>query len=112
VKSVSLAVLVIIGFIIGWGLFNYLLVSSGFVLAGLEKQFPTLQPFLGITFVALLIVLLFISYSKTAARAKQSMGEHGLSKLVDIYLSFRWGQIFLVDLIILLTIALLLMTNL
>ena len=110
-KNILLIILIIIGLIVGWGLFNFLLVSSGFAIAGLEEQFPTLQPLLGVAFIFLLLILLFVSYQKTSARAKQVLSEPGLAKLANLYLSFRWGQIFFVDLIILLTITLLLLTN-
>jgi hypothetical protein len=110
-KSILLVILIIVGLIVGWGLFNFLLVSSGFALADLEEQFPILQPLLGVILIALLLILLFISYQKTSIRAKQVLSETGLAKLASLYLSFRWGQIFLVDLVILLTIVLLLITN-
>ena len=110
-QSTLLIVLLVIGLIVGWGLFNLLLDSSGFALTGLEEQFPILRPLLGVAFIFLLLILLFISYQKTSSRAKQVLSEPRLAKLASLYLSFRWGQIFLVDLIILLTITLLLITS-
>ena len=111
-KLFLFVILIFIGFFVGLGLFNFILVSSGLALSGLEQQNPILQPFIGAAFIILLILLLLISYRKTSARAKEASNETRFKKLAGIYLSFRWGQIFLVDLVILLTITLLLMTNL
>ena len=110
-KGFLILILAIVGILIGWGLFNYLLVSSAFILSGVEQQFPILKPLLGIVFIVLLLILLIVSYKKTLSRAKQVLIEPGIVKLVHVYLSLRWGQIFLVDLVIILTIIIILITS-
>jgi len=111
VRKFLLIIAVIFVFLFVDILIYLLVIFPALVLQSLEQSFPILRPLVGALLIIGLVWLLVVSFQRMMDRAEKLVNESGFRKLFRLLILFRWGNIFLADLIVLTVLVILFLTN-